>query len=136
MPRQGFLKYQLPLYIYIGCIFAVSSIPDRSLPDMGSSSSERWVRNALAHFVEYGILCFLLFRFLQSRSRWSAKLSAVLSVLCAAGLGGIDEFYQGFTGRYPGFDDWLADCTGAVVCSVVLYILYMRTRKGARGESS
>ena len=81
----------------------------------------------VAHLVEYGILGFLLFRLFAS-GRMSVMLAAVLVTFCAAVLGGLDESYQGITGRQPSVYDWLFDCLGAVVASYSL-ALYTRSRK-------
>ena len=131
---KPFLEYQMPLYVCIICIFALSTIPDSSLPYMGSSSQKRLGLNTVAHLVEYGVLCFLLFRFFQFPARRTKRTSAILAVLCAAVLGGVDEFYQNFTGRYPSIYDWFINCVGAVVSILlVIYIIpYVRARKTKR----
>ena len=80
------------------------------------------------HFVEYGILGFLLFRVITSFGRIPLKLSVILIIFCAAVLGALDESYQGITGRYPSVYDWLFDCLGATVSSCLL-AGYTRVRK-------
>lgn len=115
----SFLRYQLPLYLYIGGIFALSSIPSDSVPSIGISLPT----DKVIHFVEYGIFGFLLFRAIFSTGKISAKWSAVLVILCAAGLGAVDEVYQIPTGRDSSVYDWLFDCMGAVasLCCLFLY---------------
>ena len=84
----------------------------------------------IAHLVEYGILGFLLFGAFSS-SKKTASLAAILAILCAAVAGGLDESYQGITGRSSSVYDWLADCAGATVSSCFM-ALYTKIRK-ARG---
>ena len=81
----------------------------------------------VAHLVEYGILGFLLFRLFAS-GRKSVMMAFVLTAFCAVILGGLDESYQGLTGRQPDVYDWLFDCLGAVLVSFLL-ALYTRSRK-------
>ena len=82
----------------------------------------------IVHFVEYGILSFLLFRCIVSSSKKSVKWIAVTVILCAAALGALDELYQGFTGRNSSVYDWIFDCIGAAA-SMCLLLLYMKTGK-------
>ena len=87
------------------------------MPDVNISFIDK-----AAHFVEYGILSFLLFRAFSSR-KISAKWSGILVIFCAAALGAMDEFYQSLTGRHPDIYDWIFDCFGATVslCCLALY---------------
>ena len=98
-----------------------SSIPGSSIPG-GPVSTDKVV-----HLVEYGILGFLLFRlFLSGRS--SVMLAVMLAIFCSALVGGLDESYQGFTGRQPSVYDWVFDCLGATIASCSL-ALYTRRRR-------
>jgi VanZ family protein len=126
---RSFFRYQLPLYFYIGGIFALSSIPSDSI----SNINVPLLADKAAHFVEYGILGFLLFRAIFSSSRMSAKWSAMLVIFCAAALGAIDESYQSLTGRDSSVYDWGFDCLGAVasLCFSALYAKIQK-RKGMK----
>jgi VanZ family protein len=85
------------------------------------------------HFVEYGILGFLLFRAILSFDKISAKWSALLVISCAAALGVIDESYQVLIGRDSSAYDWIFDCLGAAasLCCLALYAK-LQERKGMR----
>ena len=110
----------MPLYIYIVAIFAASSIPGSSIPDVNVKSGDK-----IVHFVEYGILGFLLFRAFLSGGK-KASLSAILAIICVAAVGALDESYQSTTGRNPSVYDWLADLLGATVSSC---IMFLRTKR-------
>jgi VanZ family protein len=87
----------------------------------------------VAHFVEYGILSFLLFRAILSFGKTSAKWSAVLVIFCAAALGAVDESYQMLIGRDSSVYDWISDCLGATT-SLWCLGLYAKVqeRKGTK----
>jgi len=127
--RRLFLRNQLPLYLYIGGIFALSSIPSGSIPSINAPS----FIDKVVHFAEYGILGFLLFRAIFSFNKISAKWLAILVMFCAAALGAMDEFYQSLTGRDSSIYDWIFDCLGAAasLCCLALYAK-IQERKGAR----
>ena len=106
----------------------LSSIPSDSLPEVETGLPV----DKVIHFVEYGILGFLLFRFMFSSLRMSAKWSVVLAICCAAALGAIDESYQSLTGRDSSLYDWIADCLGAVVVSLCCLSWYTRVQESMR----
>ena len=118
------MKYQLPVYLYIAAIFIGSSIPGPSMPSAPVSTDK------VAHLVEYGILGFLLSRLFAS-GRMSVMLAVILTIFCAAALGGLDESYQGITSRHPSVYDWLFDCLGAAIasCSLALYTWSRKARE-------
>lgn len=123
--RHPFFKYQFPLYLYIAGIFVLSSVPPQSMPKVETSLSI----DKLAHFVEYGIFSFLLFRMVSNyNNRVLARWSAILVILSSAVLGAIDESYQHLTGREPSIYDWISDCLGAlaVLCCVFVYSRFHR----------
>ena len=121
---RSFFRYQLPLYLYIGGIFALSSVPSDSLPSINTPLPV----DKVVHFVEYGILGFLLFRVIFSSGKISAKWSVMLVIFCAAALGAVDEAYQFFTPRDCSVYDWIFDCLGAAVSACCLPI-YARLKK-------
>jgi len=127
---RSFSRYRLPLYLYIVGIFALSSIPSDSIP----SVSAPFPIDKVAHFVEYAIFGFLLFRAVLSFGRIPAKWSAALVIFCAAALGAVDESYQILIGRDSSVYDWVFDCLGAAVALWCL-ALYTKVqeRKGKKG---
>jgi len=93
----------LPVLLWAGLIFALSSIPD-----LGTGLGV-WdlVLRKLAHTAEYAILSALIFR---------AARSAGAAVLLASAYAVTDEFHQTFVrGRHGSPVDWLIDTAGVVV---------------------
>jgi len=93
----------LPVLLWAGLIFALSSIPD-----LGTGLGV-WdlVLRKLAHTAEYAILGALIFR---------AARSAGAAVLLASAYAVTDEFHQTFVrGRHGSPVDWLIDTAGVVV---------------------
>lgn len=129
---RSFIIYQLPLYFYLVGIFALSSIPPDSMPDIDTPSDF----DKVIHFVEYAILGFLLFRALFSSGRASARWSAVLALCCAVALGGIDELYQSLPGRNTSVYDWISDSLGAIVAIICCLALYEKVRENLRARRS
>ena len=83
----------------------------------------------VVHFVEYGILGFLLFRALTSTCKVSGKWTAILAICCAVALGALDESYQALTGRNKSLYDWLADCLGATTAALCCLGMYEKVQK-------
>ncbi|MBD3180922.1 teicoplanin resistance protein VanZ [Candidatus Poribacteria bacterium] len=127
---HSFLRNQLPIYLYILLIFTLSSIPPDSMPDTESQLPF----DKVAHFTEYGIFGILLFRFINSRNKISTLLAVILTIVSAAFIGALDEFYQFFTGRHSDFYDWVFDCLGAATGTLV-YFFYFHKRKSKPDEA-
>jgi len=87
----------------------------------------------LVHFMEYGMLGFLLGRAMgltKLRKRYWAVF--VASLVIGACVGVVDETYQGTVqGREKSLADFLADVFGLLVASIVLRAWAKRWGKGA-----
>lgn len=96
--------------LWMGVIFAFSSIPGGSMP-AGSYSG-------IGHFGGYlvlGALYFIALR--EDRSGWRAVF---LAVLLASAYSVTDEFHQWFVpGRVPDPADWAVDTAGALVGALI-----------------
>ena len=123
MNRDGrgrrFLRYWLPVLVYVGLIFAVSSLPQLEPPIRLHDADK------LAHVAEYGVLGYLLVRALRSSERWSAPLAGgMLALAIGLAIGAGDELYQALV---PGRDstalDWIADATGLVLSQIAYLLL-------------
>jgi VanZ family protein len=129
-----FLKYWLPLLIWIGVIFVGSTDlmsaehTSRFLvpilrwlkPDMAPETirSVHIVMRKCAHVAEYAILALLLWRALRSGSAVRAKMSMLVAavLLGCAVFAASDEFHQSFVkSRTPSIRDVLLDIVGALV---------------------
>jgi VanZ family protein len=107
-PSGAFLRYWLPLIVYVSLIFVLSAQPNLH-PPLHFQNSDK-----LMHFGEYGVLGILLFRLVRSRSWGRRRDVAALAVLLAGmAIGVADERFQAFIpGRSCDLFDWLADSLG------------------------
>lgn len=120
---RHFTYYWLPLILYAGLIFTLSSFP-LPPPKVEIPFIDKFI-----HLVEYGILGFLFYRALKV-SKLSSRvflLTVIFSILYALS----DELHQLFV---PGrkFDLWdlAADSLG-----VILVALYLKHKQGLAGIS-
>ncbi len=124
--RKRISRYWVPVVLYMGLIFAVSSLEQPPLP----VPEFEWVTiDKLYHFVEYAILGGLLAmafvnaspRRLPKQWRWGAAV--VISILYGAS----DEWHQTFVpGRLATVADWVADALGAIVGVLGMYLYYRK----------
>jgi len=87
----------------------------------------------LAHLMEYSLFGLLLGRAIRfTFTRGSAFVVTIVAVLIGAGVGCLDEIYQGFVpGRQSDPLDWLTDLaaiTAAVVLTQVVHVGPFRGR--------
>ena len=88
--RTYFLRYQLPVFLWAGLIFAVSSYPHLPKPETSFQHLDKMV-----HFLEYGVLGYLMTRSFYHHERASVNEKAVpLALLLGLVFAGTDEFYQ------------------------------------------
>ena len=107
--KLTFLHYWLPLLLYIGMIFFLSSLP------LGAMMEEVELPDKLIHAVEYSVLPILFFRFLlfAAPRRTFSKYYFWLGIMFAAVVAIGDELYQSHVPtRTMDFYDFLADLTG------------------------
>ena len=131
---KSFLKYWLPLLIWLGVIFIGSTnvmaaehtsryiVPFLLWLKPGMSPKAIWiilvVARKCAHVTEYAVLALLLWRALRSiqvlRTKTLTIFGAVL--LGCAMLAASDEFHQVFVkSRTPAVRDVVLDVTGAIL---------------------
>jgi len=115
-----FVRYWLPVILYVGLIFGASSVPGRDIPTLFPGSDK------LEHMTEYALFGLLLgraFRFTVGGER--GKFWSLSTVLLGGFVGGMDELYQRFTpGRTSDIRDWVMDV--AAVTLAVLFTQYVR----------
>jgi VanZ family protein len=114
-----FLRYWLPLCLYVGCIFFLSSL---------SSFPYRLVAvfsDKVLHFGEYAILALLAFRAIRSVNRQlPVWVTFAITLLGVAFLGGADELYQRLIPfRDSSWFDFLADLSGGLAGSLTYLVL-------------
>jgi VanZ family protein len=145
---RAFLKYWLPVLVWMALIFTASSdshsyqhssrliepLLHWLFPSMSQENVGRIHEAArkCCHLTEYAIFALLLWRALsQSKnglSAWSAKkIGAVLLIVFI--YAGSDEFHQIFVPtRTPHFTDVLIDTGGGTIGLFVLWIFQRRRR--------
>lgn len=88
------LLYWLPVYLYAGAIFYLSSVSVLLAPEQQFGIT---ISNVAKHIVEYAILSFLLFRAFTNSDSLSIKTKAYLLAITLSILYGItDELHQFF----------------------------------------
>jgi VanZ family protein len=117
---MDFLRYHLPLIVYAGIIFWLSSLPNLSQPFTELSISDK-----LIHFFEFMVFGWLIWRSakrwrLKLRNSWLVIITYIIGALYAAG----DEYHQAFVpGRYGHISDWTADSIGLAAGIASSYFL-------------
>ena len=143
---KSFLKYWLPLLIWLGVIFVGSTsvmsnehtsryiVPFLLWLKPGMSPNAIWtilvVARKCAHVTEYAVLALLLWRALRSVPTLRPKTVAVFGavLLGCALFAASDEFHQMFVkSRTPSVRDVLLDTTGAIV-GLLIALSFARRR--------
>jgi len=145
---RQFVKYWLPLLIWVGVIFVGSTtvmsaehtsryfVPFLLWLKPGMSPAAIWqilvVARKCAHVTEYAILALLLWRALRSLPTLGTKTLKVFgaALLGCALFAASDEFHQTFVkSRTPSVRDVLLDIGGAVLGLLIGASLVRRHRK-------
>lgn len=120
--RTALVRYG-PVILWALVIFCLSSIPNLSAP--GSSFR---ILDKIAHFVEFGILGYLLMSAFASSRRTFPRTRIIAVLLVGISYSVLDEMHQSLVpGREMDFYDILADLFG--VCLAVVLWIVLRRRK-------
>ena len=131
---RTFLKYWLPVFIWLGVIFAGSTdifsteqtsrylVPFLRWLDpqisLSTIAAIHFALRKLGHLIEYAVLAALLWRALRSARNLRAKMSTLFVgvwVACAI-IAAADEFHQSFiASRTASLNDVLTDSLGAAI---------------------
>ena len=148
---KSFLKYWLPLLVWLGVIFLGSTslmsaehtsrliVPILLWLKPGMSPKTIWIilviMRKCAHVTEYAILALLLWRALRSGPTLRTKLPTLFSavLLACAVFAASDEFHQSFVkSRSPSVGDVLLDVVGALFGLLICASFARRHPKKAR----
>lgn len=113
MPR--FIKYWLPVIVYAGLIFHISSVPGEDIPALFFG------QDIIFHFFEYAGLAFLIKRALKEYSFGKDNLRRLFWVCLFVIIYAIlDEFHQQFVpNRSSSFSDIVIDGMGSVLGGIL-----------------
>lgn len=123
---KNFLLYWLPVLIWAGIIFTLSSIPS-----LKSGFAEDFILRKIAHALEFAIFAFLIFRAILAQSKPSANHFKVILLAFSLSLfyAFSDEFHQlCVLGRHGSIWDVGIDTIGILIASVLCYIIYRKGR--------
>jgi len=121
------VKYYLPLLLWMGVIFYLSSLPGSGY--QGPHTLWFYVERKGAHIFEYFILTLLFARVLKSHGINIPKryfLAGIFSLLFAFS----DEFHQSFIFSREGkILDIVIDLAGIILATTTYYIARLKLRK-------
>lgn len=130
---KKFFKYWIPVIIWAGFIFWLSSIPN-----LKSGLEQDLILRKIAHIFEYALLTFLLYRAIRpeadqykpGKQERTAFLKALLLAIIIAFLYALsDEFHQTFIfGRKGRIEDVGIDSIGILITSFLCYIKNIKGR--------
>lgn len=114
---KKFLKFWLPVIVWMGVIFIFSSIPN-----LKTNLKEDYILRKIAHMIEFGILTFLFFRAIRLDEP-KLKKAIVFAVIIALFYAFSDEFHQLFVvGRQCSIKDVGIDSIGILISAGLCYI--------------
>jgi VanZ family protein len=145
---RTFLRYWLPVFIWLGVIFAGSTdifstehtsrylVPFLRWLDprisLSTIAAIHFALRKLGHLIEYAVLAAFLWRALRNVSSLRAKMSTLFVgvwVACAI-LAASDEFHQSFVAsRTASLNDALIDSLGAAVGLAICLAIAQREAK-------
>ena len=123
---KRFIKYWLPVAVWAGFIFFVSSLPNADIPSIFT------YQDVLFHIFEYAFLALLLNRALKNyQSSLFNKSRRILFVILTCLIYAIsDEIHQNFVpGRESSLADIIFDGLGIVLGSMIYPALSPKWRK-------
>ncbi|MFH1129121.1 MAG: VanZ family protein [Patescibacteria group bacterium] len=118
-----FLKFWLPVVVWAGLIFVLSSIPS-----LKTNLEQDFLLRKIAHIVEFGILTFLLYRAISAQGLPAGKAGGspcraiIYSFIFALFYAFSDELHQYYVpGRHCSLKDVGIDSVGILIFSLACY---------------
>jgi VanZ family protein len=132
---HSFTRYQLPILLWCGVIFVLSSIPGSSYPSIHLIVHQ----DKIIHAGFYAVFCWLSHRaLLHQPNTVLARTSLFMALVATIAYGCSDEYHQLYVaGRSADIMDMLADTTGGLM--YVLWFQFIAGKKSglsASGASS
>jgi len=115
---RKFLIYHLPAILYAGLIIAVSSISNLKTPKIVNLQFDK-----IAHFIEYALLAFLVFRSaINLGSKITRNRAFIIASVFVLIFAQFDELYQKMVpGRDASIGDLAVDLLGAALVLILLW---------------
>ena len=124
---KNFIKYYLPTIFWALAIFYFSSIP--GLRYSKSAAEEIFLRKG-AHFLEFSVLFFLLWRIFSKVHKLETHRAYWLALLVAIFFGASDEFHQTLvSGRTGKMIDVIFDSFSIIFSAEIILMLSLRKIK-------
>jgi VanZ family protein len=110
-----FFRYWLPVIIYAGLIFYLSSLPGKDIPLLFP------YQDVVAHIIEYACFSLLINRALKANNPSLLRIGRFWSVFLIAIVYAVsDEFHQSFVpNRFPSLLDIAYDGLGIFMASIL-----------------
>ncbi|KON66904.1 VanZ family protein [Peribacillus butanolivorans] len=116
-------------FLYMIAIWTMSSLPDDVILDIPSSSTDRFIKEAL-HLVEFAILYILFVSALAANQKLKPTLS-LLAALVAGLYGIVDEYHQSFIPyRSATLIDVIKDIIGVLAVYFHVHYHYFKHKRG------
>lgn len=124
---KKFIKYYLPVMIWAGVIFYFSSIPGLRY---SKSATEEIILRKGAHFVEFVVLFFLVWRIFFGAHKMKSQIAYWLALCITIIFAASDEFHQTLVlGRSGKMIDFIFDSTSIIFGAEMIFILVRRKMK-------
>ena len=109
LPTKKNILYWLPVVIYAGFIFSISSVPGKDIPGLFP------YQDVVFHFLEYAVFALLITRAMKGCYTRMARVKRLLLVMALVlGYALLDEFHQSFVpGRTASLVDVATDVVGS-----------------------
>jgi VanZ family protein len=111
-------------------LWAIIILTVSSIPQLAGIKTQWTKYDKIAHFIEYGILGFLLTHAFYFQNNINIrKFAIILSIAIGAMFGAFDEIHQKYIpGRVNSIGDFSADFVGVII-SQVFYVYYSNRSK-------
>ena len=106
--------YRRMLPAYWVFLFCGTHLPKPRIPGEIPQSDK------LVHFVVFGVLTFLFWRFVQTYASSLSSRFVWIALVTLGAYAAIDEYLQQYVNRATSFADWLANLGGIVIALAVL----------------
>lgn len=126
--KKHFIRYWLPLLMYLVLIFYISSLPLNNPQEKEIKKTFGVPNDIYEHLFEYGFLAILSFRlFANYKNNSISKKAIAFAILFTISYGIIDEIHQLFVPtRFFEIKDLISNSLGA---SIILFRKFIKNKR-------